>query len=543
MKIKTLYLMKKLLSLTILAFLSNSIFAGGLVTNTNQSASWARMPSQNASTGASAAYYNPAGLMRLKNGFHFSISNQIISQTRNVENFYTGPDGNSGLNNSKFEGKVFAPVFPGIYAVYKHDKFALSFGFNPIGGGGSAKYDKGLPSFEMKPSDLVYSLNPTASTTGVTGYRLNSSFDGSSVFFGYQGGISFNVSENVSLYAGLRYVTAKNTYKGYIRDIEVYNYGNTGGWTRADDILSGIAGSATTAAANLSAAIIGGLLVGTNPASASVLAGLQQLGVTTTAGMTNNQAVAAYNKAATKFGNNAILLHDQEADVTETGHGITPVFGINIAPSEKLDISIKLEGAAYIELLRKTKQDVTIGFLTPGDSIRDTMFPNGRKFHSDLPAMLSFGVNYQLLSKLLVSVSANIFFDRAEKLAYGKQLMREYVKNYNVIDKSSYEISGGLEYKLSDKLLISGGYLMSKNRVNSMYQSDMGFALSSNTFCLGGAYNISDKMQLNLGFGYSMYDEDYKYIKYELSPTNIIYPKETYNKSNMFLGIGLDISF
>ncbi|NTV78917.1 MAG: hypothetical protein HGA25_07260, partial [Clostridiales bacterium] len=45
------------------------ILAGGLVTNTNQSAMYTRLQNRNASTDIDAVYFNPAGLTKLGNGF------------------------------------------------------------------------------------------------------------------------------------------------------------------------------------------------------------------------------------------------------------------------------------------------------------------------------------------------------------------------------------------------------------------------------------------------------------------------------------------
>jgi long-chain fatty acid transport protein len=96
--------------------------------------------------------------MSMANGLHLNISNQSVLQHRTIKNYYAGPGGSYGLNQHTYKGQVNAPVFPAIYAVYKMDKFAFSFGFNPVGGGGGAEFKKGLPSFEMSPSDLVPSL-------------------------------------------------------------------------------------------------------------------------------------------------------------------------------------------------------------------------------------------------------------------------------------------------------------------------------------------------------------------------------------------------
>ncbi len=155
--------MKRLLTLLTLFLLSvafsNISFAGGIVTNTNQSASYIRMPVQDATVAPDGAYYNPAGLAFLKNGLYISISNQSIFQTETVSNDYTY------LNTEDFEGKATAPLFPGIYAALKLGKFAFSLGFNPIGGGGSAEYEKGLPSFEIPISDLVPGMGGPANAS------------------------------------------------------------------------------------------------------------------------------------------------------------------------------------------------------------------------------------------------------------------------------------------------------------------------------------------------------------------------------------------
>ena len=54
--------MKKSILVTMMVVaLALTTFAGGLVTNTNQSAQYVRMLSRNASTQIDAVYFNPAG--------------------------------------------------------------------------------------------------------------------------------------------------------------------------------------------------------------------------------------------------------------------------------------------------------------------------------------------------------------------------------------------------------------------------------------------------------------------------------------------------
>src|SRR6056297_3657571 len=115
--------MKRLTFLGAFLMLFQIAFAGGLLTNTNQSAQFIRMMSRNASTGIDAVYFNPAGLIKLEDGWHFAIHNQIIFQTKPVDSNFPL------LNDGKYEGEVNVPFFPTAFAVYKMEDWAFSFGF------------------------------------------------------------------------------------------------------------------------------------------------------------------------------------------------------------------------------------------------------------------------------------------------------------------------------------------------------------------------------------------------------------------------------
>ena len=157
--------------------ITNSSFSNGLLTNTNQSAQFIRMMSRNASLGIDAVYYNPAGLIKLDDGWHFSINSQTIFQTRTIDSKFP-------LNDGYYEGEVTIPIFPATFAAYKKDKWAFSFGFGPNAGGGSANFDRGLASFEIPISKVVPALSGLAildPSFAVSGYEADLTLDGSSV--------------------------------------------------------------------------------------------------------------------------------------------------------------------------------------------------------------------------------------------------------------------------------------------------------------------------------------------------------------------------
>ncbi|MDZ7371630.1 MAG: aromatic hydrocarbon degradation protein, partial [candidate division KSB1 bacterium] len=80
--------MKQLVILLALSAMVQFAFAGGVVTNSNQSAQFIRSMARNASTEIDAVYYNPAGLANLADGWHFALYNQTIIQEKKVNNTF-----------------------------------------------------------------------------------------------------------------------------------------------------------------------------------------------------------------------------------------------------------------------------------------------------------------------------------------------------------------------------------------------------------------------------------------------------------------------
>ena len=64
--------MRKFLVFSFAVLIAGNLIAGGLVTNSNQSAMFTRLQNRNASTDIDAVFYNPAGLTKLGDGFFLS---------------------------------------------------------------------------------------------------------------------------------------------------------------------------------------------------------------------------------------------------------------------------------------------------------------------------------------------------------------------------------------------------------------------------------------------------------------------------------------
>ena len=196
-------------------------FAGGLLTNTNQHAAFLRNPSRQAIIGIEGVYTNPAGVAFMPQGFHLGVTWQAATQKRelNVTNPLFGLN-KDGLGMSrKFEGKTSAPVIPSIQAAYViNDKWSVSANFAVAGGGGKCEFDNGLPMFEELVSGMLYQ-NVASQGASLNQYSLTQSLTGEQYFYGLQLGATYKVTDNFSVFGGVRGILANCSYVGSISNI------------------------------------------------------------------------------------------------------------------------------------------------------------------------------------------------------------------------------------------------------------------------------------------------------------------------------------
>lgn len=511
--------MKKLTLIPVILFLlAQTAFAGGILTNSNQSAQFVRMLSRNASTQIDAVYFNPAGLMKMESGFHFAVHNQSVFQTRTIVSNYPY------LNNSEYLGDVAAPVFPSAFAVYKTDNLAFSLGFGPNGGGGSANYKKGLPSFEKDFVNLssgfarLHPLFAPYYIDQITGYDTDISFEGTSVFWGIQLGISAKINDAFSVYGGVRYLPSANTYTGSIEKIEL----RTGGGNLAAStyqsitkpILDGTIASLATAYGGLNNAIEAGYIDGNASVSDPII--LHLIGAFSGTPGTNQDAVAFLEGTASGI---QILanadLSDKEVKTKQTGAGFSPIIGVNISPNDKLNIGLKYEFKTTLVLTNETEVDDT------------GLFPDKVESNSDLPAILTAGVEYKFSDKFDASVSYNTYFDK--DVDWGNNTLGQE----RTIDNNYWELALGLQYHISDVFTISAGGMRSKTGVSEQYNSDFSYSNSSITGAVGFEWKASDRLTLDAGV---------MVTNYESTDKNFGTYTENYDKETLGFAVGVSYS-
>jgi len=523
-----------------------SSYAGGLLTNTNQSAQFVRMLSRNASTQIDAVYFNPAGLTQMEDGFHFAIHNQSIFQKKTVDSRFPL------LNNGIYEGDVAAPVFPSVFAVYKMNDLAFSVGFGPNAGGGSATFERGLPSFEIPISKVVPGLSGLkALGYDVTNYDTKLFFDGSSVFWGIQAGVTYKLGDMVSVYGGARFLPSTNAYQGSIENIRLKVNGN---FVKANEFLPQVGGNLKGIATTLSktatdlqplinlgagtytlAQLPGNIMDAAT--AAQISEGLVNIGETPerVAAMTVSEIQTTYKSKSAEFdarGSGLIglasQLNDKQVETEQTGLGITPMVGLNFSPSDDLNIAVKYEHKTTLQLTNSTTVD-DLG-----------LFPDGQSMNYDIPSNFALGIGYKLSPYIETQLSYNLYFDKG--VGWGKNV-REVVYNRDVrreIDDNTWELGLGVQFNLSSSFAVSVGGVSTNLGPADSYQSDFSFGLARNTAGFGIQWKLSDQLTFDAGYMMSFF-KDHEVTYTDPEPLIGSY-KETYKQKSSGFAFSLAYS-
>ena len=429
--------MKKLFLIGATALMvSNSPFAGGILTNTNQNATFLRNPARNAAIAIDGVYSNPAGIAFLPEGFHLSVSWQAAWQQRlmDVNNPLFGMNADGKGANRSFKGETQAPVIPSFQAAYViNDKWSVSAQFAVGGGGGKCEFEQGLPMFEELIGGTLYKA-------GASSYALSQNLTGEQYFYAFQVGGTYKLAENLSVFAGARGVLANCNYTGGISGVNAAGLLTGGQLVKGADYLNKVAAYMTQ--------------TGDAVAAATAAAGAQ------------------------------LLSQDMVLDCAQSGFGITPIIGVDWNLG-KLNLAAKYEFRTKIELendSKNTSKNVTM--LMPA-------YADGAKVRSDIPALLTLGAQYQINDNFRAMAGTVYYWDKDAKgspikkgdntweanfgiewdindkvmFSCGAQRTEYGFDDADMVDTnfytSSYAVAIGGVYKFSEKMKLNVGYMHS----------------------------------------------------------------------------------
>ena len=165
-----------------------------------------------------------------------------------------------------------------------------------------------------------------------------------------------------------------------------------------------------------------------------------------------------------------------------------------------------------------------------GDKV--AAYKDGAETRYDMPSLLTVAVGYNFTKQLRAALEYHFFDDKHAIMAGDRQ---------KELKHGTHEVLAGIEYDIDDKFTISCGGQRTDYGLSDGYQQNTSFACDSYSVGLGGAWNINDKMRLNVSYFCSLYSDYSKtQEKYQGLPFS---GTDTYSRTNHVIGIGLDYKF
>lgn len=527
----------KFTCLAIMMAAAETAAAGGLLTNTNQNIAFLRNPARDAAIGIDGVYSNPAGVVFLGDGIHLSFNLQNAHQTRTVKTGFPLFVNNSDYNGSalhEFEGKADAPVIPSFQGAWNKDRWSLQFGFAITGGGGKCEFDRGLGSFEQVVAGIpamassINQLFPVCGQMGDTGmagqsigqgYAFDSYMKGRQYYFGFTLGAAYKVTDNLSVYGGVRMVYGNANYYGYVKNIKVESINNgTSTMVGAPEYFTGLqqkfsaySGAAATQAAQAKTASEAYAAAGDAEKAATYAAAAAQLEMAA-AGLKQGAEGATMLAAGTQ---------DIELNCDQTGWGVAPIIGVDYKTG-KLNIAAKYEFKTRMRLKNKSANSASAKNIALLDKYAD-----GNTVAEDSPALLTVGAQYEVLPSLRVMAGWHHYFDVDTK-QYTKDMLSD-----------SNEYLFGAEYDINKHIQISAGAQKTKYGMKDAGMNDISFNVSSWSVGLGVGVKVAENMKLNIAYFQTLYDD---YNKAVTNAATGMTTTDSFTRTNRVLGVGLDVT-
>ena len=378
---------------------------------------------------------------------------------------------NIELNNTTYEGVASAPIVPALFAAYKKDRIALSAMIGIVGSGGFVKYDQGVPQYNVMVQSMMSGIIP----------QLNQL-------------PGINIPANYAL---------NSEMKG-----KQYIYGGQLNFTyKLLDCLSAAVG----------------------------------VRVNYYDGYYRGHVIA---DAQNEYGQLAKLL----LDVDQKGWGFTPLVSINyhqgpLTLSARYEFRTKLNPENSTNVLdaglgnglvakvaavpvygEATLMEISKA-LAPQLAAATAPFQDGACTRYDMPALLAVAAGYEFTPKLRAALEYHFFDDKNAKMANDRQ---------KELTHGTHEILAGVEYDINEKFTVSCGGQRTDYGLSDGYQQDTSFACDSYSLGLGGAWNINEKVRLNVSYFCSLYSDYNK---------QAAFGQETYSRTNHVIGLGLDYKF
>ena len=378
---------------------------------------------------------------------------------------------NIELNNTTYEGVASAPIVPALFAAYKKDRIALSAMIGIVGSGGFVKYDQGVPQYNVMVQSMMSGIIPQLNQ--LPGINIPTNYALNSEMKGkqYIYGGQLNFTYKLLDCLSTAVGVRVNYYDGYYRGHVIADAQNEYGQL------------------------------------AKLLLDVDQKGWGFTPLVSINYHQGPLTLSA-RYEFRTKLNPENSTNVLDAGLGNGLVAKVAAVP---------VYGEAALMKIKEA--------LAPQLAAATAPFQDGACTRYDMPALLAVAAGYEFTPKLRAALEYHFFDDKNAKMANDRQ---------KELTHGTHEILAGVEYDINEKFTVSCGGQRTDYGLSDGYQQDTSFACDSYSLGLGGAWNINEKVRLNVSYFCSLYSDYNK---------QAAFGQETYSRTNHVIGLGLDYKF
>ena len=378
---------------------------------------------------------------------------------------------NIELNNTTYEGVASAPIVPALFAAYKKDRIALSAMIGIVGSGGFVKYDQGVPQYNVMVQSMMNGIIPQLNQ--LPGINIPTNYALNSEMKGkqYIYGGQLNFTYKLLDCLSAAVGVRVNYYDGYYRGHVIADAQNEYGQL------------------------------------AKLLLDVDQKGWGFTPLVSINYHQGPLTLSA-RYEFRTKLNPENSTNVLDAGLGNGLVAKVAAVP---------VYGEAALMKIKEA--------LAPQLAAATAPFQDGACTRYDMPALLAVAAGYEFTPKLRAALEYHFFDDKNAKMANDRQ---------KELTHGTHEILAGVEYDINEKFTVSCGGQRTDYGLSDGYQQDTSFACDSYSLGLGGAWNINEKVRLNVSYFCSLYSDYNK---------QAVFGQETYSRTNHVIGLGLDYKF
>lgn len=409
------------------------------------STSFIRMPSRGASQELDAVYYNPAGVLSLRDGFHLKVENlyQNVYQNQNARGYkqLQSQPQNYTLN-------VAQPVFPLFYITYKQNKIAASFFITPALTGGGASAVENLPFGEYPIADLtaissdlikIFVDKKHGTNYSDINYDYDFDFTGLSYSPTFQLNLAYKINDFISVAGGMRLVYSITTAKGGLSNLEFVNES------------LGIRNAPSEYIRDMVSEIPVG-----DPEIGNLLADIVD-----------------------------VLPLEPDIDARQQDVSFAPIVGVNFNWHDRWYIGLKYEHKTPVTLLTTVNDGKNGG----------GAYIDGKESPADIPGVFGAGVTFKPNKKLTLAIGHRTIFYKRTDLGGREEF---FVSNYKEFDMA-------FEYRIMPRFKISAGATYRTIRAEPEFYNSVDYLVPALTFGTGFRTDISQRIGVEVGFLYSKY--------------------------------------